>query len=82
MNAPSPYVCNIEPKAEMATIKTNQQILISLVLHINSRAHLLLLDQGRSGWPPPNLKKVFSTAQNYKVKFDKGIIFFVRGLSC
>ncbi len=73
-NASSPYACNIEPKAEMDAIHTNQKILISLVLHMNPRAHLLLLDQGRSGWPSPNLKKVFSTAQNYNVKFDKGII--------
>jgi hypothetical protein len=73
-NAPSPYACNIEPKAEMDAIQTNQKILILLVLHMNLRAHSLLLDQGHSGWPSPNLKKVFSTAQNYKVKFDKGII--------
>ncbi len=78
-NALSPYARNIEPEAEMAAIKTNQQILISLVLHINPRAHTLLLDQGRSGWPSPNLKKVFSTAQNYKVKFDKGIISLWEG---
>ncbi len=73
-NAPSPYACNIELEAKMDAIKTNQKILILLVLHMNPRAHLLLLDQERSGWPSPNLKKIFSTAQNYKVKFDKGII--------
>jgi hypothetical protein len=73
-NAPSLYVRNIEPNAKMVAIKTNQQILISLILHINPRAHSLLLDQGHSGWPSPNLKKVFFTAQNFKVKFDKGII--------
>jgi hypothetical protein len=46
---------------------------------MNPRAHSLLLDQGHSGWPSPNLKKVFSTAQNYKVKFDKGIISLWEG---
>ena len=78
-NAPSPYACKIEPKAKMDAIQTNQKILISLLLHMNPRAHSLLLDQGRSGWPSPNLKKVFSTAQNYKVKFDKGIISLWEG---
>jgi hypothetical protein len=73
-NAPSPYARNIEPKAKMDAIQTNQKICLLLVLHMNPRAHSLLLNQGHSGWPSPNLKKVFTTAQNYKVKFDKGII--------
>jgi hypothetical protein len=58
-NAPSPYVRNIEPKAKMDAIQMNQKILILLVLHMNPRAHSLLLVQGRSGWPSPNLKKFF-----------------------
>jgi hypothetical protein len=61
-NALSPYARNIESEAKMVAIKTNQKILISLVLHMNPRAHSLLLDQGRSGWQSPNLKKVFTTA--------------------
>jgi hypothetical protein len=72
--APSPYVCNNSPEAEMTAIKENQKILISLVLNMNPRAHSLLLDPGCLGWDSPNLKKIFTSAQHYKNKFDKGII--------
>jgi hypothetical protein len=58
----------------MAAIKENQKILILLVLNMNPRAHSLLLDPGHLGWDSPNLKKIFTSAQHYKNKFDKGII--------
>jgi hypothetical protein len=72
--APSPYVCKNSPEADMAAIKKNQKILISLVLNMNPRAHSLLLNPGRLGWDSPNRKKIFTFAQHYKNKFDKGII--------
>ena len=52
----------------------NQSILVSLAVSMNARSQSFYMENGSLGWPVPSLKQLFTSAVNYKKKFQKGII--------
>jgi hypothetical protein len=72
--APSLYA-GVVPDEVYSAIKHNQLILVDICLSMNVKGSSALLYENRApGWKVPELKKLFSTAVNYKNKYNKGII--------
>ncbi len=55
-------------------LQHNQSILVSLTVSMNARSQSFYMENGSLGWPVPSLKQLFTSAVNYKKKFQKGII--------
>ena len=55
-------------------LQHNQSIFVSLAVHMNPTFQSFYMENGSLGWPAPSLKQLFSSAVNYKNKFQKGII--------
>jgi hypothetical protein len=71
--APSPFA-KATPIEVINTMQHNQLILVSIAMSMNSNLQQCYTENGKLGWPVPNLKQIFTTAVAYIKKFKNGII--------
>ena len=71
--APSPFA-NGTPIEVTNAMQHNQLILVSIAMSMNSNLQQYYTENGKLGWPVPNLKQIFTTAVAYIKKFKNGII--------
>jgi hypothetical protein len=71
--APLPYAKSTPIEVTNA-LQRNQSILVSLAVTMNPWLQAFYTENGNLGWPVPSLKQLFSSAETYKKKFQKGII--------
>ena len=71
--APSPYAKSTPIEVSNA-LQHNQSILVSVAVSMNPSSQSFYMENGRLGWHVPSLKQTFTTAVNYKKKFQTEII--------
>ena len=71
--APSPY-SKSTPIDVSNALQHNQSILVSLAVSMNSISQSFYMENGSLGWLVTSLKQLFTSAVNYKKKFQNGII--------
>ena len=70
--APLPY--SKSTPIEVSNALQLKSILVSLAVSMNASSQSFYMENGSLGWPVPSLKQLFTSAVNYKKKFQKGII--------